>query len=355
LETLLIAERAALLSGQDDDFTMIITIAYTGMRWDEAIGLEPEFVFPALINVEWQLREINGRFHRLPPKDDSYRSTNWEPRIPIDLPPFLTALLADQATAAPGGRCRCADTHDGHGRYLFTGPDGGHHRRSDYARRVFRPACDGRYPPEKGKPGKLVIVDGATWPSRPVARWAPASAATSFEPPSGRGNIRLVNGNDTGRCPACGRSFKRRTDGCLITHKTRVGLCPGSGDPPAEDPVLAAWLPVKAGLAPHGLRHSHKTWMVEDGIPEILTELRLGHDVPGMRGLYSHVSDRMRDELKDALQTRWEESLRARATLAPTSPVPTLDKLLAPTRDRTAGDDLISQISPNGDSTASHR
>jgi hypothetical protein len=54
-----------------------------------------------------------------------------------------------------------------------------------YARRVFRPACDGRYLSEKGKPGKLVIVDGATWPGRPVASWAPAGAATPFEPPSG--------------------------------------------------------------------------------------------------------------------------------------------------------------------------
>ena len=53
------------------------------------------------------------------------------------------------------------------------------------------------------------------------------------------------------------------------------------------------------GTHPHGFRHSHKTWMVEDRIPEILAETRLGHEVPGMRGLYSHVSDQMRQELKD--------------------------------------------------------
>jgi hypothetical protein len=34
----------------------------------------------------------------------------------------------------------------------------------------------------------------------------------------------------------------------------------------------------------------------EDSIPEILAEQRLGHDVPGMRGLYAHVSQRMREE-----------------------------------------------------------
>jgi hypothetical protein len=84
------------LSGQDDDFTMLISIAYTGMRWGETVGLERELLQLALINVEWQLRELNGKFHRLPPKDDSYRSLNWEPRVPVDLPPFLAAMLASQ-------------------------------------------------------------------------------------------------------------------------------------------------------------------------------------------------------------------------------------------------------------------
>jgi len=33
------AERAALLTGREDDFTMVVTIAYTGPRWGEIIGL----------------------------------------------------------------------------------------------------------------------------------------------------------------------------------------------------------------------------------------------------------------------------------------------------------------------------
>jgi hypothetical protein len=106
--------------------------------------------------------------------------------------------------------------------------------------------------------------------------------------------------------------------------------CPGSRQQPAEDGPLACWLPVKTGLTRHGLRHSHKTWMAEDGIPEILAEQRLGHEVPGMRGLYAHASERMRRELVTALQERWEDSLRARAALHPHSPIPLLDALLAP-------------------------
>jgi hypothetical protein len=307
------------------------------MRWGETIGLERDYLLPGLINVEWQLEEISGRFHRLPPKDDSYRSTNWEPLLPVDVPPFLSGLLTGQAQKY-AQRCACAAGHDGTGRYVFLGPDAGHHRNSNYARRVFRPACDGRHPPANQQPGRLVIVDATAWPGIPVASWPPAMPGKPFTPPSGRGTPRLVSTGDTARCLACGHAVRLRLDGKTIAHKTGGANCPGGGEPPAEDAPLASWLPVKCGLTPHGLRHSHKTWMAEDGIPEILAEQRLGHQVPGMRGLYAHASQRMRDELTAVLQARWEESLRERAALAPHSPVPLLDNLLAPFRDGAAAD-----------------
>ncbi len=292
LQVLLVAERAALLTGRDDDFTMVITIAYTGLRWGEVIGLETEYAQPGEIHVEWQLREIRGTFHRLPPKDDSYRSPAWEPCLPVDLPPFLARLLARQVQGQPRDPCACVAQHGGTGRYVFLGPDGGHYRRSNYARRVFRPACDGRFEPAPSRPARLVIADTTVWPGVPVAMWPPAQPdAAQYVPPRGRGIQAIPAGT-----------------------------------------ALACWLPVKSGLTPHGLRHSHKTWMAEDGIPEILAEQRLGHEVPGMRGLYAHASDRMRDDLKAALQTRWDDSLRARAAIYPRSPVPLFDELLAPHR-----------------------
>jgi integrase len=299
LQTLQLAERAALLTGRDDDFTMIVTIGYTGVRWGEAIGLEREYVHPAEIQVEWQLREVNGVFHRLPPKDDSYRSINWEPCLPVDLPGFLADLISRQIQARPGQRCSCAARHGGTGQYVFLGPDGGHYRRSNYARRVFRPACDGRYEPAPDRPPRLVISDATIWPGLPVTTW-PAippdnDPAAEFTPPRGRG----------------------------------IPVIP-DGTP------LACWLPLKPGLTPHGLRHSHKT-SSEDGIPEILAEQRLGHEVPGMRGRYAHASARMRGDLKAALQVRWDDSLRARAAIDPHSPVPLLDKLLAPFRGEISG------------------
>jgi len=221
LHFLLIAERAALLTGRDEDFTMIVTIGYTGLRWGEVIGLEHEYARPQAIHVEWQLFELKGRFHRLPPKDDSYRSPDWEPNLPVDLPPFLAEMLATQVKNHPRQPCSCASQHGGSGRHVFLGPDGGHYRRSNYSRRVFRPACDGRHLPISGAPGRLVIAEQTSaWPGTPIAAWPPATGAKATGPPRGHG----------------------------------IAIIP-------EDTPLACWLPVKLGLTPHGLRHSHKTWM----------------------------------------------------------------------------------------------
>jgi Phage integrase family len=264
------------------------------------VGLEHEYARPHEVHVEWQLRELNGRFYRLPPKDDSYRSPEWAPGLPVDLPPFLSGLLAAQVKNHSRLPCGCASEHGGSGRYVFLGPDGGHYRRSNYCRRVFRPACDGRHLPISGAPGRLVIAKHSTaWPGTPVAAWPPATNTTS--PDAGYANP--------------------RGHGIAIIR---------------EDTPLACWLPIKLGLTPHGLRHSHRTWMAEEGTPEIHAEQRLGHQVPGMRGLYTHVSDRMRAELMQALQDRWEESLSERAALNPRSPVPLLDELLPPLRTKKA-------------------
>ena len=71
LQALLIAERCAALSGCDTDFVMIITVAYTGMRWSEVIGLGPDCIQDDHVDVSWKLYELNGRFYRGRPKDGS--------------------------------------------------------------------------------------------------------------------------------------------------------------------------------------------------------------------------------------------------------------------------------------------
>ncbi|HEY8456523.1 MAG TPA: hypothetical protein VIL34_13090 [Actinopolymorphaceae bacterium] len=43
------------------------------------------------------------------------------------------------------------------------------------------------------------------------------------------------------------------------------------------------------------MRHGRQTWMDEAGIPYVLQSERMGHEVPGMRGVSSHISERMRE------------------------------------------------------------
>jgi len=58
----------------------------------------------------------------------------------------------------------------------------------------------------------------------------------------------------------------------------------------------------------HDLRHTHKTWLIEDNIPEIAQARRLGHKLPGVRGIYSHVTPTVEQRLVQALQARWEHT-----------------------------------------------
>jgi hypothetical protein len=71
--------------------------------------------------------------------------------------------------------------------------------------------------------------------------------------------------------------------------------------------------------------------MEEAGISDLLRSERMGHEVPGMRGIYGHVTPAMRAALTTMLQERWEGSLSERAQLAPRSIVPVLDALLTAT------------------------
>jgi integrase len=68
--------------------------------------------------------------------------------------------------------------------------------------------------------------------------------------------------------------------------------------------------PIVPGLHFHGLRHSHKTWMIADAIPEVAQARRLGHQIPdAIREIYSHVAAEVDTRLLDNLERRWHEAL----------------------------------------------
>jgi hypothetical protein len=311
----------------DSTFIADITIAYTGCRWGELLGLPPDLIHADSIDLHWKLYELNGRFYRGRPKDGSMRT--------VATPPFLNGLLTHHLNSGAPLQCTCAarlDDTDGipwctGDAYAFltvpprkrsdqdredkkdTIAQGSHYRRSNFSERIFRPAADGWYPQRATQRARMpVLVDHQhSWPGKPLPPWPAAEAEQPYTPPQGRGRP-------------------------LVTDDSR----------------LASWLPIHPGLTPHG----YHTWLDEDGIPYVAQSQQLGHEVPGMRGIYSHVTDRMLNEIREALQRRWTEALRARAVLSPTSAVPVLNAalttLLGP-RQRPPLEGFTPSSPPNSD------
>ena len=124
---LLLAERCALLG--EAEFVRVLLMAFTGLRWGEATGLQASYVRAPdrrrkhhYIRVEWQLVELNGKFYLAPPKDGSRRD--------VDIPEWLFTLIGQITPQAT--RCRCPRRDDGTGlcgsreAFHFLGSEGGH-------------------------------------------------------------------------------------------------------------------------------------------------------------------------------------------------------------------------------------
>ncbi|GAA1632437.1 tyrosine-type recombinase/integrase [Saccharothrix algeriensis] len=107
----------------------------------------------------------------------------------------------------------------------------------------------------------------------------------------------------------------------LAAHPHGTVFCIGDGDwmwrttyvqrywrPACDGRADRGWAPILAGLRFHDLRHAHRTWMDEDRIPEVLKNQRLGHAMPGIAGVYSHVTDAMQPALLESLQRRWQDN-----------------------------------------------
>jgi integrase len=177
LQALCLAERCALLSGQDTDFVMNVFAAWTGVRWGELLAVEGwdgqdsplQFTEHGIATyaVDWQLREIEGVVCKSAPKDGSYRV--------LDLPPFLAGLMRCAMDNRLGtchcplnaGRPSCKGPDPTEPNYLFLGPKAGHPRRSNYADRYLTPAAEGLHPARKGV-RRPVYVTAEPWPGIPI-------------------------------------------------------------------------------------------------------------------------------------------------------------------------------------------
>ncbi|HEX3784572.1 MAG TPA: site-specific integrase [Pseudonocardiaceae bacterium] len=127
-----IARQAGMVGGPVAEL-LVITAGWTGCRWGELTGLQRDRVDldRGLITID----KTNGCLHESshgmwlgPPKTVSSART-------IQLPPFLTDLLRKHLAQHSG-------------QLVFTGPKGGWLRRSDFNRRIFKPAVEGD--PDRG-------------------------------------------------------------------------------------------------------------------------------------------------------------------------------------------------------------
>jgi integrase len=82
------------------------------------------------------------------------------------------------------------------------------------------------------------------------------------------------------------------------------------GDPDNSDPGKRV-PPVLPKFTFHEGRHSHRTWLADDGIPEVGRAARLGHRMSGMAAIYEHVTPETKQRILMALEARWEASLLA--------------------------------------------
>ncbi|MEU3190130.1 LacI family DNA-binding transcriptional regulator, partial [Streptomyces sp. NPDC006992] len=323
LGILLAAERAALLSGRDDEFVAVVLKGYTGMRWGEVVGLEKEFVRPGAFRVEWQLYEMDtGELIRCPPKDDSYRI--------IDAMDWLFALVTNHIAGTKPTPCPC------HGRvYVFRGlgaaRTSGHQgaKLADVARRAGVSTGtvsnvlnhpDRVTEATRAKVGQAIadlgfvrggsaLEHAAHWRRNGFATWLFTPAFSGWYPKKAPQEARPVPllGEPWPGVPARGRGAGDRADAC--------------------------WLPIAKGLTPHGLRHTHRTMMEDLGTEKVLMDERMGHIDGSISARYAHVTPGMRQRLKLGLTEQWEAALDVRLALCPTSPVRVLNDLLGARRN----------------------
>ena len=212
-QALLVARNGLEFRGFNE-YVLVLTLAYTGLRIGELAGLHCDQMalddggMGARIHAAKQSQYINGVFTEVEPKYDSGRG--------LIIPPFLAELLRELMAKRSS-------------EWVFGAPRGGR------------------------------LIRGGDWYTD---TWHP-----------------MVDGCES-------RPMQRGTKG---------------------RPGLRAVLGVE-GMVPHGLRHSHKAWLDEDGHPRVAVEERLGHRLQGVEGTYSHTTLPMELKIAETLQRRWKES-----------------------------------------------
>lgn len=70
------------------------------------------------------------------------------------------------------------------------------------------------------------------------------------------------------------------------------------------------WEPILPGFTMRGARHTHDTWMKDDGVDRALRFLTMGWVPKDIEGTYEHVTPEMRRHRLRCLEARWERGQR---------------------------------------------
>jgi integrase len=122
-----IAQVAAQAQAIDPRFrALVLVAAYAGLRWGELVGLRVKRVdlLHSRISVAEQATEIDGHFTWGPPKTEAGRRTVTLPAVAATA---VAEHLATYSQPGPNG-------------LVFTSTEGGLLRRSNFNRRIWRPA-----------------------------------------------------------------------------------------------------------------------------------------------------------------------------------------------------------------------
>jgi integrase len=134
---------------------MVLVAVFTGMRWGEVCGLRRSFLMlvPADGNEPasgyYDIDELVGAVHEDKAGKRSFGPPKNRVGRTVELPPFLVTLLLAYLGTFPA-------TRD----LLFVDRENNAHRRSNFNRRLWRPACDG-WPEKKARrnhPGVLAAA-----------------------------------------------------------------------------------------------------------------------------------------------------------------------------------------------------
>jgi integrase len=121
-----------------DEALMVLVCVFTGMRWGEVIGIRRKYLMlvppdgdtPA--SGYYVIDKDDGAVHE-DKKGNRYLGSPKRGRgRTVELPPFLVALLLAYLEQLAAGR-----------EFLFVDGANGWWRRSNFGRRLWRPACDG--------------------------------------------------------------------------------------------------------------------------------------------------------------------------------------------------------------------